>query len=176
MASCHLVTNGELALGGDKDADLFHHAGVGGFFAALDFVEVALTLHIGIAELLLEGLDDIEDLVADRARVDLDGVVAFSHMTEHRFGDLLVRADERLAGLAVNDVERDFLVEEDVGEALGELLSEIFLLLAVVLFDLLDLALVLRRGELFFVGISSRTALGDTHIHHDAGAAGRHTQ
>jgi hypothetical protein len=69
--------------------------------------------------------DDVEDLVPDRARVDLDVRVIVGQLAQQRLGDLFVRRDEDLAGAAVDHVERDLLVEQDVGQLLGELLGEL---------------------------------------------------
>ena len=58
----------------------------------------------------------------------------------------------RLAGMmispvcAVDDVERDLLAEEDVGERLGQLLAQLVHLRLVLFLDLLDLAAAIGRA------------------------------
>ncbi len=74
VAAGHLVTDRELALGGDVDLDLLDDAGVD-VIAALDAVHRALVLDFELGELVLELADDLADLVADRRGIDVDVIV-----------------------------------------------------------------------------------------------------
>ena len=177
MTTGHLVTDGKLALAGDEHTHLLDHAGFA-FVARFDTVQGTLTLKVRIGKLLFEGTDDVEDLVAHRARVDFDGVVTFGQLAQQGLGDLFVGADDDFTGLAIDHVERDLLVEKDVRQTLGELVGQSFLLGAIVILDLLDLLLVFGRGEFLLGRIRGGTAgaLGHADIHDDAGAAGGNTQ
>jgi len=124
VAAGHLVTDGKLALAGDEDLDLLDDAGID-VIAAFDAAEVLLLLVLEVGETVLELPDDLADLVADRARVDLDHVVDARELAQEHLGDLAVGRDDDLAALAIDDVERDLLAEQDVGEGLGELLVEL---------------------------------------------------
>ncbi len=171
VASGHFVTDGKLSLAGNENTHLLHHAVGAALVTGLDAVKIALALHVGVRELLLETLDDVEDLVADRAGINFDRVVGLGQLAQHGLGDLFVGADDDLASLAVDHIKGDLFIQKDVAELLCQLLGEILLLGAVILFDLFDLLFGLRRGELFLVGSSGSATLGHADIHDDAGAA-----
>ena len=114
--------------------------------------------------------DDFADLVADRARVDVDVIVNAGQLAQQRLGDLAVGRNDDLAGLGVDHIERDFFAEEDVRKRLGELLVQFVLPLRVFFLDRLGLALASRRGELLARATSLRR--GDLHVHDDAIGAG----
>ena len=128
VAAGHLVADRELALRGDVDLHLLDDAGID-VVAALDAVHRALVLELELGELVLELADDLEDLVADRRRIDVDVIVDRRQLAQERLGDLAVGRDDDFAGLGVDHVERDLLAEEDVRERLGELLVQLVLLL-----------------------------------------------
>ena len=137
----------ELALAGDVDLDLLDDAGID-LVAAFHAVHGAFLLGFQLRELALVALDDLLDLVADRARVDVDVIVHAGQLAQQGLGDLAVGRDDDLARLGVDHVERNLLAQQHVGERLGQLLDEFVLALAVVFGDRLALALGLARGEL----------------------------
>ena len=118
---------------------------------------------------MLELADDLADLVADRARIDLDHIVDAGKLAQEHLGDLAVGRDDDLAAFAVDDVERDLLAEQDVGKALGELLVELLLALLVIVLDHLLLTLALGGRHL---DLGSLLLGGDAHVHDDAVGAG----
>ncbi len=105
-----------LRFAGDVDLDLLDDAGID-VVAALDAVQRALALEFELGELVFELADDLADLDADRARVDLDVIVDRRQLAQQRLGDLAVGRDDDLAGLRVDDVERDLLAQQDVARA-----------------------------------------------------------
>ena len=144
VAAGHFVADGQFALGGDIDLDRLDDAAVHSLagFGAFHFLVV---LHLQVVELLFEAADDLVDLVADGRGVDLDAVVDLGQLAQERLGDLAVGRDDDFAGLAVDDVERDFFAEQDVAQGLGQLLAQFVGLLLVLLLDLLGVALGLGR-------------------------------
>ncbi len=165
----HLVTDRELALRGDEDLDLLDDAGidvVAGFHA----VHFNFALVLQLLELGFERADDLADLDADRARVDLDVIVDRGELAQERLGDLAVGRDDDLARLGVDHVERNLLVEQDVGQRLGQFLGQRGFALGELVGDGLRLALGLGRGQLLARGLG--IAGGDLDVHHDAVGAG----
>ena len=119
----HLVTDRELALRGDEDLDLLDDAGID-VVAAFHAVHFDFALVLQLLELGFERADDLADLDADRARVDLDVIVDRGQLAQQRLGDLAVGRDDDFTGLGVDHVERNLLVEQDVGQRLRQLLRE----------------------------------------------------
>ena len=136
--------DGQLALGGDIDFDGLDDAAFD-VFAGLGPLEFLVVLHLQIVELLFEAADDLVDLVADRRRVDLDAIVHLRQLAQQGLGDLAVGGNDDFAGLAVDDVERDFLAEQDVAQRFGQLLAQLFGLLPVFLLDFLGVPLFFAR-------------------------------
>ena len=171
MTARHLVTDGKLALAGDEDLDLLDDSGID-VIAALDATEALLLLVVEVGKAVLELTDDLTDLVADRAWVDLDDIIDTSELAQEHLGDLAVGRDDDLAALAVDNVERDLLAEQDIGKTLGELLEELLFPLLVVVLDHLLLTLALGRRHLDLGGLLLG---GDADIHDDAvGSGGNH--
>ena len=86
-------------------------------------------------------------------------------LAQEGLGDLAVGGDDDLARLAVDDVERDLLAEEDVGERLGQTFAELVDLGLVLLVDLLALAAAVGGGELLLLEVD---AARDLDVHDDA--------
>ena len=143
VASGHLVADAELALAGDVNLDLLDDAGID-VVAAFDAAEVLVALVVEVDKLVLELADDLVDFVPDRARVDFDVVVNRRELPQELLRDLAVGRDDDLAGLRVDHVERDLLVEQDVRERGRELLVKVVFALLVILED--HLLLALRLG------------------------------
>ena len=114
--------------------------------------------------------DNLEDLVADRARVDFDLIVDARQFAEEGFGDLAVGRNDDFAAFAIDHIERDLLAEQDVGERFGQLLMKFFAALFVVLVELLGMLLGLDRREL---RLGQLLFGGDFDVHDDAIGAGR---
>ena len=112
----HLVTDFELLLRRDVNLDLLDRAGAG-VFAGFDAGDLALTVAFELVELRLVRTDDLHDLDANRRRIDLDVLGDGGEFAEERLGDLAVGRDDDFTGLAIDDVERNFFAEEDVGQA-----------------------------------------------------------
>ena len=55
--------------------------------------------------------DDFADLIANRARIDLDVVVNVRQFAKQCLGDLAIRGNNDFAGLGVYDVERNFFAK-----------------------------------------------------------------
>ena len=107
VASGHLVTDRELALGGDVNFDRLDDAGID-FVAGFDAFHLFVVLHLQIVELLLEAADDLVDLVADRRGIDLDAVVNARQLAQQRLGDLAIGRDDDFAGLASSPRRAEF--------------------------------------------------------------------
>ena len=168
VASGHLVTDLELLLGGDVDLHLLDRA-VTGAFSGLDGTDLALTVALELVKLGLVRADDLHDLDANRRGVDLDVLGDRGQLAQEGLRDLAVGGDDDLAGFAVDDVERDLLAKEDVGQGLGESLAQLVHLRLVLFLDLLDLATAVGRGQLLLLVVD---AGGNLHVHDDAGDAG----
>ena len=169
VAAGHLVADAELALAGDVDLHLLDDAGID-LVAAFHAVHGAFLVGVQFRELALVALDDLLDLVADRARVDVDVIVHARQLAQQRLGDLAVGRDDDLARFRVDHVERDLLAQQHVGQRLGQLVDEVFLALAVVFRHRLALALGLARREL---GLGDLLAGVHLDVHDDAvGARG----
>src|ERR1051325_3249112 len=170
VTACHLVTHRELALRGDIDFDRLDDTAIGAFagFGALDLFVV---LHLDVVELLFEAADDFVDFVADGRGIDFDAVINHRQFAQQGLGDLAVGGDDDFARLAVDDVEWNFLAEQDVAERLGELLAQLIDFLFIFLFDFFGVALLLGGVHFgFFVGLLFG---GDFYVHDNAiGARG----
>ena len=173
VAAGHLVADGNLPLGGNIDFHLFDDPGVD-VLTGLDALQLHIFLVGQLVELLFEARDDLADFDPDRAGIDLDVVVHVGDLPQQRLGDLAVGRDDDFTGFRVDHVERDLLVEQDVGEGLGQLLLQLRMLLDELVLDSLGVLLRLARGQLD--GVLLQTAAGDLHVHDDAGGAGRHHQ
>ena len=174
VATGHLVTDRELALGGDEDLHFLDDAGID-FVAGLERIEPALAIGVEFLEAAFEGTDDFQDLVADRRWVDLDVIVHRCQLAQQGLGDLAVRGDDDFAGLRVDDIERDFLIEKDVGQTIGEVVGQFVGLLLVLVVDLLERLLQLVRIDLL-LALLGEAALRDADILNDADATGWHAQ
>ena len=104
--------------------------------ARFDPLNLLVVLHLQIVELLLERADDLVDLDADGRGIDLDAVVDLRQLPQQRLGDLAIGRDDDLAGLAVDDVQRNFLAQQDVAQRFGQLLAQLLGLLLVLFLNL----------------------------------------
>ena len=102
------------------------------------------------------GSDDLADLVADRARIDLDVIVNHRQLAQQRLRDLAIRWNDDLAGFGVHHIERNFFAQKNVRKRIGQLFRQLFFLLLVVFADRFDLAFRFRRRQFFARDFAAR--------------------
>ncbi len=81
---------------------------------------------------MFEGADDLTDLVADRARIDVDVVVNSRQFAQQRLGNLAIRRNDNFAGFSVHHIQRNLFAQKDIGERFSQFFVQLFLLLSVV--------------------------------------------
>ena len=102
-------------------------------------------------------------------------VINRSKFTKESLGDFTISRDDNFTRLRVHNVERDFLSKKNVRKLLSELVSELILLLLVIVVDLFELLLELRRISFNFLAASHAVG-GNADILNDSGAPRRNTQ
>ena len=166
VAAGHFVADRKLALGGDVNLHLLHHARIHirAGFHAIHFVDVG---RFQILKALEEGSEDFVDLIADRRGINFDLIVNTRQLAQEGFGNLAIGGDDDFARLAIDHIERNFFAEQNVRQRLGELLLQIREPFLVFISHLLFTLFVGAFGVLFLFG-------GNLHIHHDAISAAWH--
>ena len=122
---------------------------------------------------MLKRTDDLADLVADRARIDVHMIVHTGQLAEQRLGDLSVSWNDDFTGLAIDHIERNLFAQQYVRECFSELFVQLVFFLFVLFANGLGLALGLGRSQFLFRHLFARR---NFHIHHDAVCAGRYRQ
>ena len=113
------------------------------------------------------------DFIADRAWIDLDVIVNLGEFAKEFFRNLAVSRNNDLTGLGIHDIQRNFLVEKNVGEGSGKLLVQVVFALAKILHD--HFLLTFRLGGSHF-GASYLFFRGNLHVHDDTVGSRRNCQ
>ena len=105
------------------------------------------------------------DFIADRAWIDLDVIVNLCEFAKEFFRNLAVSRNNDLAGLGIHHIQRNFLVEKNVGECSGKLLVQVVFALAKILHDHFLLPFRLRGSHF---GACDLLFRGNLHVHNYA--------
>ena len=146
MPSSHFVADGQLSLTGDINFHLLDDSGIN-VIAALDPAEIFILFAIQVFKAVLVLADDLADLVPNGTRVDLDVIVNRGQLPKKLLGDLAICRNNDLARLCIYDVERNFLVEQDIRKRCSELLVQFVFAPLVVLHDHLLLTLPIQSAS-----------------------------
>ncbi len=131
----HLITNRELALGGDVNFDGFYDTRIH-ILSGLNLPKFIFILRANFFELLVEPAHDFVNLVADRRRIDLNQIMNRRQFTQKRLGDLAIGRDNDFTRLAVDHIQRNLFTQKNVAQCLGQLFFEPIHLALVVILDL----------------------------------------
>ena len=175
VATGHLVTHAELALGGDIYFNFLQSAGFG-FVPGFHLIQPVFPFVIQFRKAAFKRSDDFQNLVANRAGFDFDVVVNQGQFTQQGLGDFPVGRDDDFTGLFIDDVQRDFFTQKNIGELLGQLVNELLLLLFMFVVDFLELLFLFRAVYDEVAAVVAGACGRNAHIHHDAGAAGGDTE
>ena len=96
-----------LRLRRDINFDLLDDARID-IVSALDPIHRAIAFELQLRELVFVRADDFANLVADRARIDLDVIMRRCQFSQQRLGDFAIGWDDDLTSLGVHDVEQEF--------------------------------------------------------------------